>query len=451
MSMSQKVREEMLPRLRQRYVGRGRQGRTRMIDELCEQFGYGRKHAIKLLNARTGWGGDPSVRKGRPPEYGVEVVEVLWRIWKVSEQPCGKRLVAMLELWLPHYEAEHGRLSPKVRKQLRAISAAQADRLLAPRKAQCKHRGRSGTKPGSLLKHHIPIRTDNWDITRPGWLEADTVAHCGGSLEGDFIWSVTYTDIFSGWTSLRAVWNKGAHGIVEATREVEAALPFAIEGFDCDNGSEFLNWHLVRYFQERPKRVVLLRAAPRRSPLRGSLRLAVSLRSAHPQPSLSQERQRPRRAEELDPCAPTAGLREAGRSRDGEGGQHALPRAVGAAAQLLLCLRQAGEQRPPRSEGQKAARPAHDTVRPAAGQRCRQRVEEGRAESRAQSAQSLRAQPAAGGSAAPVAAAGTSFQSPYGLLALRARSSNTERLTLGVITSEATIPSSRTLSGVIYF
>ncbi len=103
--MSQKVREAMLPRLRQRYVNRGRQGRTRMIDELCEQFGYSRKHAIKLLNARTGWGGDPTVGKGRPPEYGPEVAEVLWRIWKVAEQPCGKRLVAMLELWLWHTAA----------------------------------------------------------------------------------------------------------------------------------------------------------------------------------------------------------------------------------------------------------------------------------------------------------------------------------------------------------
>ncbi|MBL9178698.1 MAG: hypothetical protein JNM65_11595, partial [Verrucomicrobiaceae bacterium] len=197
--------------------------------------------------ARAGWGGDPAVRKGRPPKYGSEVVEVLWRIWKVSEQPCGKRLVEMLGLWLPHYEAEHGKLAPKVRKQLKAISAAQVDRLPAPRKAQCKHRGRSGTKPGSLLKHHIPIRTDNRDITRPGWLEAGTVAHRGGSLEGDFIWSVTYTDIFSGWTSLRAVWNKGAHGVVEATREVEAALPFQIEGFDCDNGHvEQKNWTHVR-------------------------------------------------------------------------------------------------------------------------------------------------------------------------------------------------------------
>src|SRR5258706_15194060 len=101
MSMSQKIREEMLPRLRQRYASRGREGRSRLIDELCEQFGYSRKHAIKLLNARTGWGGDPAVHKGRPPRYGPEVVEGLWAIWKAAEQPCGKRLAAMLELWLP--------------------------------------------------------------------------------------------------------------------------------------------------------------------------------------------------------------------------------------------------------------------------------------------------------------------------------------------------------------
>lgn len=260
--MSQKVREEMLPRLRQRYAGRGREGRSRLIDELCEQFGYSRKHAIKLLNAKAGWGGDPTVRKGRPPVYGEEVEQVLSRIWQASEQPCGKRLVELLPLWLPHYEREHGRLEVKLRNQVLKISAAQADRLLAPRKARLQHRGRSGTKPGGLLKNHIPIRTDNWDVTRPGWLEADTVAHCGTSLEGDFIWSVTYTDIFSGWTSLRAVFNKGATGIVAATREVEAALPFELVGFDCDNGSEFLNWHLVRYFQERPKKVGFTRSRP---------------------------------------------------------------------------------------------------------------------------------------------------------------------------------------------
>jgi hypothetical protein len=99
MPMSRKVAGEMLPRLRQRYLGRGREGRSRLIDEVCEQWGYSRKHAIKLLRAQAGWGGDPQVRKGRPPKYGAAVVEVLWRIWKVAEQPCGKRLQALLPEW----------------------------------------------------------------------------------------------------------------------------------------------------------------------------------------------------------------------------------------------------------------------------------------------------------------------------------------------------------------
>ena len=99
--MSQKVREEMLPRMRQRYAARDKQGRAKLLDELCEQFGYSRKHAIKLMGAKAGWGGDPAVRKGRPPIYGQEVAEVFWKISKVAEYPCGKRLVEMRELWLP--------------------------------------------------------------------------------------------------------------------------------------------------------------------------------------------------------------------------------------------------------------------------------------------------------------------------------------------------------------
>lgn len=261
MPMSQKVRAEMLPRLRQRYAGRGREGRSRLIDEVCEQFGYSRKHAIKLLGARAGWGGDPAVRKGRPPVYGREVEVVLHRIWRAAEHPCGKRLAQLRGLWLAGYQKRYGRLPTAVLAKVMAISAAQIDRLLAPRKVR-SGKGRCGTKPGGLLKTQIPIRTEHWEVDRPGYLEADTVAHCGQSLEGDFVWSVTYTDIDSGWTVNRAVWNKGAEGIVAATREVEAALPFAILGFDCDNGSEFLNWHLVRYFQDRPKKVGFTRSRP---------------------------------------------------------------------------------------------------------------------------------------------------------------------------------------------
>lgn len=249
--MSQKIREEMLPRLRQRYLKRSREGRSKMLDELCEQFGYDRKHAIKLLGGKAGWGGDPAVPKGRPRIYGPEVTEVLWEIWKLSEQPCGKRLKALLPLWLPSYEAWKGRLSPEVRKNVLSISPAQADRLLKPRKAAEERRIRSGTKPGGLLRSQIPIRTRHDEVTAPGWLEADTVAHCGGSMEGNFIWSITFTDIHTGWTCLRATWNKGEAGVVAGLEDVEHHLPFALEGFDCDNGSEFLNWHLLRYLRER--------------------------------------------------------------------------------------------------------------------------------------------------------------------------------------------------------
>jgi hypothetical protein len=222
-----------------------------MLDEFCEQFGYDRKHAIKLLGGKAGWGGDPDIPKGRPPIYGQEVVEVLWKIWELSEQPCGKRLVPLLPLWLPSCEAWKGRLSPGIRKKVLSISPAQADRLLRPRKAEEERRSRCGTKPGGLLRSQIPIRTRHDEVTAPGWLEADTVAHCGGSMEGDFIWSVTFTDIHTGWTCLRATWNKGEAGVVNGLRDVEDRLPFALAGFDCDNGSEFLNWHLLRYLRDR--------------------------------------------------------------------------------------------------------------------------------------------------------------------------------------------------------
>ena len=126
----------MLPRLRQRHAGRGQEGRSRMIDELLEQFDYSRKHAIKLLNGRAGWGGEPGLRRGRPPVYGPEEVAVRRRLWRAAEQPWGKRLVALLELWLPFYEQEYGALPRRVRRRVLGISAAQGDRLLRPHKAR---------------------------------------------------------------------------------------------------------------------------------------------------------------------------------------------------------------------------------------------------------------------------------------------------------------------------
>jgi hypothetical protein len=168
----------------------------------------------------------------------------------------------MLPIWLPWFEKDHGILSPEARQRLTAMSARTLDGLLKPVRRLHGTRGRCGTRPGSLLKHQIPIKTEHADVHKPGVLEADTVAHCGNSLDGDFIWSLTLTDIFSGWTENRAVWNKGYEGVRQAIADVEQRLPFALTGFHSDNGGEFLNHHLIRYFQERHLPVDYSRGRP---------------------------------------------------------------------------------------------------------------------------------------------------------------------------------------------
>lgn len=260
MNMSQELKKEWLPKLKARYARRNREGKSRMLDELCEDYAYDRKYAIKLL-------GDglpiPSGR-GRPgPERRYELIEpIVQKIWLTAEKPCGKRLVPILRHWLPYYEERFEALSGRQRKLVRQVSAATLDRLLAPVRAEHPGKGRCGTKPGGLLKSEIPIRTGTWDLSRPGYLEADSVAHCGASLAGDFIWSLTYTDIFSGWTEGGAVWNKGANGVLAATREMEERLPFALVGFDSDNGGEFLNHHLWGYMTQRKVAVDFTRSRP---------------------------------------------------------------------------------------------------------------------------------------------------------------------------------------------
>jgi hypothetical protein len=257
--MSKELRSQWLPKLQARYAGRGREGKSRMLDELCEDHGYERKYAIKLLSAAL----PVSSGRVRPgPERRYELVEpVVRQIWLTAEQPCGKRLAPILRQWLPYYERRFGELSGRQRQLLGHASAATLDRMLAPARAQFR-RGRGGTKPGSLLRSEIPIRTGTWDLSQVGYLEADSVAHCGASLAGSFIWSLTYTDILSGWTEGGAVWNKGAAGVLAATRQVEERLPFALLGFDSDNGGEFLNHHLRSYMIERAQAVDFTRSRP---------------------------------------------------------------------------------------------------------------------------------------------------------------------------------------------
>ena len=254
--MGKKGKQGYLERIYARYRKASKEQKQKILDEFCEVCGYHRKHAIRLLKNRP----RRSTQKrkqtaGRKPVYQVpEISEPLKKIWIASDYLCGKRLKAALPHWLPHYAEQHGALETSVYSALLKMSAASIDRVLKPIKA--KHTGRrglSGTKPGTLLKNQIPIKTHHWDVTQPGFLEADTVAHCGNSLAGDFVWSLTMTDILTTWTECRATWNKGSQGVCAQVNDIEKKLPFPLKGFDCDNGSELLNHHFVRYFSDRPK------------------------------------------------------------------------------------------------------------------------------------------------------------------------------------------------------
>ena len=255
----QVCREEELAGLRQRYNGRGKEGKGRLLDEFCEQYGYERKHAIKLLGDKL----PPPNEQARPGPARIyePIREPIERIWQCSEQLCGKRLRPALQLWLPHYAKHYGGLLPTQRKLLSEVSAATLDRMLTTFKATAT-RGLCGTRPGTLLRKQIPIQGEVWDQKRIGFLEADSVAHCGSSLAGSFIWSLTYTCLASGWTEGRAVWNKGSAGVLGQTKEVEASLPFPLRGMDFDNGGEWLNWHLVKYLQNRTEPIKLTRSRP---------------------------------------------------------------------------------------------------------------------------------------------------------------------------------------------
>ncbi len=257
--MVQKTKREYVEAIRSRYKKAGLEGKQRILDEFCAVCGYHRKHALRLLNRSA----VAQKRKpGRPSEYGEPERKVLEVIWLAANRPCSIRFKAAIVVWLPYYEMEHGRISDDQRRRLLRISARSLDRLMKPVRRLHGTRGRCGTRPGSLLKNQIPIKTDHADVNKPGVMEADTVAHCGNSLDGSFVWSLTLTDIFSGWTENRAVWNKGYEGVRQAIRDVEQKLPFALTGFHSDNGGEFLNHHLIRYFQERNMPVDYSRGRP---------------------------------------------------------------------------------------------------------------------------------------------------------------------------------------------
>ncbi len=245
--MSIEAKGQYLGRIHGRYQRAGREHKSKILDEFCEVCGYHRKAALRLLNRPLERA--CAKRPGRKPVYDAKkLLGPLRTIWLASEQPCGKRLKEIIPAWLPHLKKG---IPADVRRQLLELSAATIDRLLASARMRHPRRGLGTTKPGSLLRHQVALRGGPANTSEPGHLEADTVAHCGDTTAGDFIHSLTVTDPASGWTENRAVWNKGAAGVLAQFTDTEKTLPFAVKSFHSDNGTEFLNWALHRYLHER--------------------------------------------------------------------------------------------------------------------------------------------------------------------------------------------------------
>lgn len=249
--MSSIGKEEWFLRLKDCYRKAGRFRKSQLLDELEDLHGIHRKAAIRLLSPKKRGRKSGGKRRGPKSKYdNPEFLKALKLIWKETDYMCSKLLHAAMREWVPSVETHHGEFSPQVKELLLQISSATIDRRLKPHKGKLL----CGTKPGTMLKTEIPIQGSVFDHSTPGFIEADTVAHCGNSMSGQFIWSLTMTDICTGWTECRAIWHKGAKGVVAQVQDIEAHLPFKMLGFDCDNGSEFLNNYLLAYFSEKKRR-----------------------------------------------------------------------------------------------------------------------------------------------------------------------------------------------------
>ena len=263
LTMSLASKREYLAKIHGRYQRAGRPHKRRILDEFCLNCGYHRKAALRLLHRPLG--GSNRKRSGPKIIYEPgELLPVLKEVWLASDQLCGKLLKAALPLWLEHLERRSAPLPEAFKKKLLAISPAQIDRLLKPVRVRHPRKGLSATRPGTLLRREVTTRGGPPDTGKPGSVEADTVAHCGESTAGDYVNSLTFTELFSGWTENRAVWNKSSRAILEQLKDLETTVPFEMKTFHTDNGTEFLNWALYEHMTGRRMKVPFTRSRANR-------------------------------------------------------------------------------------------------------------------------------------------------------------------------------------------
>lgn len=260
MRLMMKERRSVTAVVAARYRRASKKDKNTILNEFTQLTGYNRCYAAFLLrskgnklriNNKTVLVGDLTrgIKRNRPRTYDDKVVCTLKKIWFVMDCICGKRLAPTLKELIPilerHQEIE---LDTTTKEKLLTISAATIDRLLAPERKRLSSSTRSRTKPGTLLKHQIPIKTfSEWDDKRPGFVEMDLVGHDGGNISGDYIQTLDVTDVCTGWTETQAVRNKAQVWVFEALKQIRECLPFELLGIDSDNGSEFINDQLYRY------------------------------------------------------------------------------------------------------------------------------------------------------------------------------------------------------------
>ena len=248
--MTATSKKDLRQAARARYIRAGIEEKTKILDEFCQNTGYNRKYAIRILQAGHSYKIRTSTGKKK---YIGEILALIIKIWELLDYPCGKRLKPMLVETadrLIHFK-EILPLHETVRTQLQTIGRNTLDRYLAKeRTIRRLGRGRSTTRHGSLLKSSVPIRITNWNTRRIGFMEMDTVAHCGDNLSGEFIYSLDMVEVATGWSEQIAVMGKSEAGIVNAIEEIKQHLPFELKGLDSDTGSEFVNWHMVKWCKE---------------------------------------------------------------------------------------------------------------------------------------------------------------------------------------------------------
>ena len=275
MALSLKTKKELTKELAKRYQKASKKEKSQILDEFTKTTGYNRSYASYLLSHHGKIiyyaplkafqiDAKSKIKRKRKPIYDEKVKKALIYLWKISYFPCGKRLKSLLPKIIPkliHFNEIV--LDKEIEEKLLKISPATIDRLLSSTKKAHRLRNRSKTKPGTLLKKQIPVRVFNeWDENRPGFMEIDLVAHTQDSARGEFLYTLCATDIFSGWIELFALKNRAQKWTFSAILQMKERLPFPLLGIDSDNGSEFINAHLLRFCKEN--KITFTRSRPYR-------------------------------------------------------------------------------------------------------------------------------------------------------------------------------------------